>query len=325
MDFFLPFIIAPFPFNISYQSKLLFIGSCFSREIGDRMASQKFTILQNPNGILYNPLSISNLIASYIEKRQYNQDELIQNDGIYHSFQHHSSFSGLEKGVILEKINDSQNNAHQFLQKADILIITFGTAFCYQSKSTGDIVANCHKLPGDKFFKRMLEIAEIEGTYLKLINQLKAFNPGLKILFTVSPVKHVRDGVVENMHSKARLIEAVHTIISKSQNTFYFPSYELVTEVLRDYRFYKADMVHPDTIATDFVYKKFCDSFMDPLSINIQKEVSAVLQMINHRPLFKESTTYQVFKNSLIKKIEQIESNFPFIDFSEEKTLLLKP
>ncbi|MEO6949808.1 MAG: GSCFA domain-containing protein [Ginsengibacter sp.] len=323
MNFFLPFTIPPSPFKISYDSKVLLIGSCFSREIGDRMASSKFNVVQNPNGILYNPASIESAISSYIANKIYKEDELIEADGIYHSFQHHSSFSGLRKTEILDRINNSQKNVHHFLKNADVLIITFGTAYCYQWGESGDIVANCHKFPGQNFQKIFLEISTIENDYLKLIDDLKAFNPALKIVFTISPVKHIRDGVVENSQSKARLIESVHHIITNSQNTFYFPAYELVTDVLRDYRFFKPDLVHPNATATDFVFQKFCESFLEPETVSLQKEVSAIMEMVNHRPLFRESISHRRLIASLIIKIERLESLFPWIDFSKEKLLLI--
>lgn len=318
MDFLLPFTISKFPFSISYNSKILLIGSCFSREIGDRMASLKFNVLQNPNGILYNPLSIEKAINSYIQNNVYTEDELVSVDGVYHSLQHHSSFSGIEKVSVVEKINRSQNNAHHFLKQADELIITFGTAFSYQIKSSGEIVANCHKIPPENFEKRLLEISEIENEFLDLVEKLNIFNPRLKIIFTISPVKHVRDGVVENMQSKARLIEAVHYIISKTHNTYYFPSYELVTEVLRDYRFYKEDLVHPNNSATEFVFEKFCDSFFDNETMTLKKEVESINRMINHRPLFEESESHKAFKLGLSQKIEELKNSFPGIDFLKE-------
>lgn len=319
MDFFLPFTIPKFPFNISYHSKIFFIGSCFSREIGDRMATLKFNVVQNPNGILYNPQSIEKAISSYLLNRQFTDDDLINHNGIYHSPQHHSSFSGLDKEEVLAKINQSQSGAYHFLQGADILIITFGTAFCYQSERSGEIVANCHKMPADNFQKKLLEIEEIETSYLNLLGQLKKFNPRLKIVFTISPVKHVRDGLIENVRSKARLIEVVHSIISKSHDTFYFPSYELVTDVLRDYRFYKTDLVHPSSVATDFVFQKFCESFLDASTNILQNNIENILQMLNHRPRFRGSDDYNIFKKTLANKIERLKHDFPFIDFSEEK------
>ena len=322
MDFFLPFTISNFPFKFSYKNKILLMGSCFSQEIGDRMASLKFDVAQNPNGILYNPISIANAISSYITNKTYCHTDLVHFNNIYHSFLHHSSFSGTDIHTVISKLNFSQNNGHLFLKNADVLIITFGTAFCYQLKDTGDIVGNCHKFPGGNFHKIMLDFSVIKKAYLNVIKDLKEFNPKLKIIFTISPVKHVRDGVVENVRSKARLIDVVHSIISQTDDTFYFPSYEIVTEVLRDYRFYKDDLVHPNNSAIDFVFQKFCGVFLDSESRILSKDIEEIVRMLNHRPHFEESINHHKFKNALLQKIKKLNEIYPQINFSKEKSLL---
>ena len=212
MDFFLPFHLPTLPFRISYNDKILLVGSCFSEEIGNRMNDLKFNVLQNPNGILYDPLSIADALHSYIENKPYKAESLFQLNGLWHSWQHHSIFSGLNLNEVLEKINGSQSEAHHFLKEANYLIITPGTAFKYKLKNTGEGVANCHKAPGANFEKTLLSTEQIISSSLSVLTDLEKFNPALKIIFTISPVKHVKDGVVENNRSKARLIEAVHAI-----------------------------------------------------------------------------------------------------------------
>jgi hypothetical protein len=263
MEFFLPFQIQSFPFKISYRDKILLIGSCFSEEIGNKMIDLKFDVLQNPNGILYDPESIAHAIFDYIENKFFDDKNVFELNGLWHSWEHHSAFSGKNKEEVLEKINTSRSRAHDFLKEAKFVIITLGTAFHYQLKNNNENVANCHKARADFFIKKLLSIEEIKTEFVKVISALEIFNPGLKIIFTVSPVKHVRDGVVENNHSKARLIEVSHSVCEQKENAFYFPSYELVTEVLRDYRFYKNDLVHPNEAAINFVFEKFCDSLLD--------------------------------------------------------------
>src|SRR6185312_4479646 len=254
MEFFLPIQIPSFPFTISYTDKILFLGSCFSEEIGNKLYDLKFDILQNPNGILYDPQSIADAVFDYVNNKKYSEQELFELNGLWHSWKHHSQFSGVNKNDVLEKINQSQSRAHIFLKEAKILIITLGAAYNYILKDKRQNVANCHKAPSSFFEKNLLSTKEIIRHLIATCDTLHQFNGQLKIIFTISPVKHVKDGIVENNRSKARLIEAVHSIVEEKESAFYFPSYELVTDVLRDYRFYKDDLVHPNETATSYVF-----------------------------------------------------------------------
>ena len=319
MEFFLPFQISSFPFKISYTDKILFIGSCFSEEIGNKMTELKFKVLQNPNGILYDPISITDALFSYIENKPFEEENLFELNGLWHSWKHHSSFSGISKKEVLNKIETSQKQAHLFLKEAKILIITFGTAYNYQLKKSFKNVANCHKAPGNLFIKTLLPIEEIKPGLLSAISALQLFNPGLRILFTVSPVKHVKDGLVENNRSKARLIETAHAVSEEKENVFYFPSYELVTDVLRDYRFYKKDLVHPNESANDYVFEKFSHSFFDTSTQEIMKGIAKPLAAVKHKPFLKESEAHQTFIASQIQNIKEIEKKYPFINLSKEE------
>lgn len=319
MEFILPFQIPAFPFNISYTDKILFIGSCFSEEIGNKMADLKFDVLQNPNGILYDPISISDALFSYIENKPFDEENLFELNGLWHSWKHHSCFSGTNKKEVLEKINNSQLSAHDFLKEAKILFITFGTAFNYALKNNSQNVANCHKAPANIFFKTLLPIEEIKADLRSVITALEIFNPELKIVLTVSPVKHVKDGVIENNRSKSRLIEAAHQVVDEKQNVFYFPAYELVNDVLRDYRFYKKDLVHPNEIAIEFVFEKFSDSLFDSNTKETRKEVERILLAENHKPFVKESNAHFKFIASQIGNIERVKKKYPFLDFVNEK------
>lgn len=288
------------------------------------MNDLKFNVLQNPNGILYDPLSIADALHSYIENKPYKVESLFQLNGLWHSWQHHSIFSGLNLNEVLEKINGSQSEAHHFLKEANYLIITPGTAFKYQLKNTGEGVANCHKAPGANFEKTLLSTEQIISSSLSLLTELEQFNPALKIIFTISPVRHVKDGVVENNRSKARLIEAVHAIVEQKQNAFYFPSYELVTDVLRDYRFYKTDLVHPNEGAVNFVFEKFCDNLLDDSSKKIREEINKILDAAHHKPFAHESAAHQKFIARQIENIQKIENDYPFINLSKQKEYFLK-
>lgn len=324
MEFFLPFHINSFPFKISYTDNILFIGSCFSEEIGNKMTGLKFKVLQNPNGILYDPVSISDALFSYIENKPFDEKNLFALNGLWHSWKHHSVFSAVNKNEVLRKINNSIDKAHRFLKESKFLIITFGTAFNYQLKESFENVANCHKAPANFFIKALLPIEQIKADLSSVFAALETFNPELKIIFTVSPVKHIKDGVIENNRSKARLLEAVHHLTDEKENAFYFPAYELVNDVLRDYRFYKNDLVHPNQTAVDFVFEKFIHSFFDHTTIGFIKEIEKMLAAMNHKPFIKESESHQKFISSQIHNISHIENSYPFIDLSKEKEYFLQ-
>jgi len=319
MELLLPFQVIPSSHKISYADKIFFIGSCFTEEIGKMMIDLKFNVLQNPNGILYDPLSIASALDSYIENKMYHEDDLFLLNELWHSWQHHSVFSGMSKEKVLLQINHSQSEAHRFLKEASWLIITLGTSYNYQLKKTLQPVANCHKAPRDFFEKKLLSIEEITSHLSNVISKLQSYNSGLKIIFTVSPVRHIKNGVIENNRSKARLIDAVHTVKENYKNVFYFPAYELIIDVLRDYRFYKNDLVHPTETATAFVFENFCNAFVDAPGKQLLEEIKSIVAAMNHKPFQRESAAHKKFMNSQLEKIKAIKTNFPLIDFTNEE------
>ena len=319
MELLLPFHVTPSSHKISYADKILFIGSCFTEEISKMMIDLKFNVLQNPNGILYDPLSIASALDSYIENKKYNENDLFLLNELWHSWQHHSVFSGINKDKVMQNINRSQFEANQFLKDASWLIITLGTSYNYQLKKSSQPVANCHKAPQDFFEKKLLSVEEIISHLSNVISKLQSFNSGLKIIFTVSPVRHVRDGVIENNRSKARLIDAVHAVKENSKNVFYFPAYELIIDVLRDYRFYKDDLVHPTETATTFVFEKFCDAFLNDDSLKLLKEIKSLVAAMNHKPFQTESAAHKKFQAAQLEKIKSIKNKFSKIDFTIEE------
>ncbi len=319
MELLLPFRIIPSSHKISYTDKIIFIGSCFTEEIGKMMKELKFDVLQNPNGILYDPLSISSALNSYIEDKQYKQDDLFLLNELWHSWQHHSIFSGMNKEMVLQNINHSQTEAHLFVKNASWLIITLGTSYNYQLKTSLQPVANCHKAPQDFFEKKLLSVEEIISCLSNVISNLQSYNAGIKIIFTVSPVRHIKDGVIENNRSKARLIEAVHSIKEDNENIFYFPAYELIIDVLRDYRFYKDDLVHPTETAIAFVFENFCNAYIDERGKKLLEEIKPIIAATNHKPFQAESAAHKKFRATQLEKINILKMNFPFIDFSKEE------
>ncbi|MDX2048053.1 MAG: GSCFA domain-containing protein [Chitinophagaceae bacterium] len=330
MDFHLALQVKPFSQKISIRDKILLAGSCFTEHIGQELRNYKFSVLENPNGILFNPVSISKSVTSYIENRQYKEDDLFYYNELWTSWQHHSRFSHPVKEEALRGINDSQQKAHAFLKKADWLMLTLGSAFVYELGNAtppssysgylqaGEIVANCHKIPADKFNKRLPGPEEVISVLDNLMHRLFLFNPGLKIIFTISPVRHLRDGFVENNRSKAVLIQAVHQLVDKFEKLFYFPAYELVIDDLRDYRFYAEDMVHPNYAATGYVWDKFTEACIDDESKEMMKEIQKISMAAKHKAFHPSSAQHKQFLAAHLAKAEALQSKHPFLDLSEE-------
>jgi len=308
---------------ITYRDKILAMGSCFTEQIGDGMEELKFSVLQNPNGILFDPVSVCKSLTSYIQNKKYTESDLFQLNEVWHSWNHHSRFSNINAGEVVRIINGSQQQAHAFLKQADWIIITLGSSFFYRltesgNDNAGEAVANCHRAPAQWFNKHLLEISETVSMLDDCIKKLLQFNPKLKFIFTVSPVRHIRDGVVENNRSKARLIESVHHIVGKYGQAHYFPAYELVIDVLRDYRFYDIDLVHPNYPATEFVLEKFAECSIDLSSQQLMKEVKDIVIARKHKAFQPETKAHQQFLMTYFEKTKELQKKHPLLDLKEE-------
>lgn len=318
MEFQLPISIDPLPEPIRYTDEILLTGSCFTEHIGSALSDWKFHTLQNPNGILFDAESVASGLVSYIEPRVYVGDDLVHMNELWQSWQHHGRYSGVDRDEVLREINGAQQQAHRFLQSADWLIITLGSAFSYRLKDGGMPVANCHRAPGQSFIKHLMAIEEIVTVLDGCLHRLFYFNPNLRILFTVSPVRHIRDGVVENNRSKARLIESVHHLAGKFDRLWYFPAYELVIDVLRDYRFYDIDMVHPNYAATQFVLEHFAQTCIDPAARPIMEEVKQLVAARRHRPRHPSTAAHAKFLREHYEKAAALGRQYPFLHLEEE-------
>lgn len=314
MNFHLNFQVPSFPKKINYSDNFLFIGSCFAENIGDLMMEHKLKALQNPHGVLYNPLSIAVALRRYMKIDFVTEKELFFANDCWNSWEHHSRFSNPDKQLCLTNINKSISEAHTFLKNADWLFITFGSAHMY--KRNEQLVGNCHKQAQKEFSKSMLSVSEMLEEYRILMKELLVFNPKLKIVFTISPVRYIRDGVVESNLSKARLIETVHQLTSK--NVFYFPAYELMMDDLRDYRFYKEDLVHPNEQAVNYVFDKFVASNYDERSIQLLNSIKEIISAKKHRPFNPETDSHKKFKNSFYERCKKIQSENPDLNLSKE-------
>jgi hypothetical protein len=318
MQFFTSINIKQLQPPLTYKDNILLTGSCFTEHIGNYLLDIKFNVLQNPNGILFDPVSVCSSLVSYIQNKQYKEEDLFYLNESWHSWQHHSRFSNPDKEECLRTINESQRAAHAFLQKADWLIITLGSSFNYKLADSSVTVANCHKAPAQKFVKHLCTIEETVTALDQTIHQLFHFNSELKLIFTISPVRHLRDGVVENNRSKARLIESVHHLVNKFDRLYYFPAYELVIDVLRDYRFYDVDLAHPNYAATQFVLEKFTENYFDEATQALMKEIRKIIIAKKHTPFNPHSQQHKKFLHTYFEKTKQLQQAYPWLDFKEE-------
>ncbi len=314
MNFHLQFPIPSFPQKINYSHSSLFIGSCFAENIGELMKDYKFNTQINPHGILYNPSSIAIALRRYMKIDFVTENELFFANDCWNSWEHHSRFSNPDKQKCLLEINKNISDAHVSLKNTEWLFITFGSAFAYTK--SGKLVGNCHKQPQKEFSKQLLNTSEIVEEYKFLISELRKFNSKLKIVFTISPVRYVRDGVVENNLSKARLIDAVHQI--KNENIFYFPAYELIIDDLRDYRFYKEDLVHPNEQAIEYVFEKFNKACFDDKAIALFEKIKEIISAKNHKSFNSETESHKKFQFTYLERCKKMQIENPFLDLSEE-------
>ncbi len=310
--------IRPLPVPITYTDSILLTGSCFTEHMADRLSGYKFRTLSNPNGILFNPLSVADSLDSYIERRTYAPEDLFYLNEVWNSWHHHSRYSNIDPNVALDAINQSQEEAADFILEADWIIITLGTAFQYYLKETGLPVSNNHRAPAQWFNKRLLEINEIEAALANTIQRIYEVNPGARIIFTISPVRHVREGVIENNRNKARLIEAVHTLCSNFAHATYFPAYELLIDILRDYRYYDIDFVHPNYLATSYIWEQFVAACINPGIQDVMQEVLDIITARMHRPRFPQTEAHRKFKADYAARINNLLGRHPFLDLREE-------
>ncbi len=317
MNFHLEFTPKPFDLKISHRHQLFLAGSCFTEQIGSKLSWHKFRTIDNPHGILFNPVSIAQAIHTYIINKEYKAEDLFYHHELWGSWDHHTRFSSPEQKNSLELINASQQKAHHFLKEANWLLLTLGSAFVYELEDKR-VVANCHKVPADKFNKRLLKEAEVIAVLQHMIKELQQFNPALNIIFTISPVRHLRDGFVENNRSKATLISAVHQLTENNSGVFYFPAYELVIDDLRDYRFYAEDMVHPNYAATQYVWEKFISACIDEDSRKLMKEIAVINAARSHKPFHPSSQQHQKFLLNNLEKARQLQLDYPYIDLADE-------
>jgi hypothetical protein len=321
MSFFTEINIPESPWKIDYSRKIMLLGSCFSENIGQKLLDLKFGVDMNPFGIVYNPESIANGLKILLEQRMFTANDLFQDQGLWSSFYHHSRFSDVDRDVALEKINSRIALSSEFLSGADFLFVTFGTSWVFELKSTGRIVSNCHKVPASEFNRYRLSVTEITETYRALLDEIWKINPGLKVVFTVSPIRHWKDGAVENQVSKAILLLAIDQLRKEfgANKCGYFPAYELMMDELRDYRFYAEDMLHLSQVAVDYIFERFVKVLIAKESAEISKEIRKISKAFAHRPVNPNTNEFKHFLQQSLLLVTQLQELYPSVDLIQER------
>lgn len=303
---------------VDYNSKIISLGSCFAENMGDKFDYLKFQNNTNPFGIIFNPVSIEKLITRVIKQELFTEKDIFFHNERWHCFEVHSDLSNSNKEEFLENLNKIAKETFEKLKAATHIIITYGTSWIYRNTERNTIVANCHKIPQKQFSKELLSVEVIEKSIKNTIDVLQQINPDINFIFTVSPVRHIKDGFAENQLSKSHLFSALHSNL-KSE-TFhlkaeYFPSYEIVMDELRDYRFYKEDMLHPNQIAVDYIWERFSENFISQNASQIMNEVGEIQKGLQHRSFNPESEQHQKFLSLLHQKMRLLQDKFPQIQF----------
>ncbi|NVJ87397.1 MAG: GSCFA domain-containing protein [Algoriphagus sp.] len=314
MQWFTEFEIPQSPFPISHQSKILSMGSCFAQSMGTKMNTHKFDISINPFGTIFHPLALHKLLDMALEKRAINENQILEREGMYFHFSAHSDLVETSKKELIEKFNKKIETTSSYLKSGSHLILTFGTSWIYEHQDFGP-VANCHKQPQKIFKKRLSGLEEMQSPFFELFKKLTEANPNLKIILTVSPVRHIKDGIPENQLSKSLLRVLCYQLEEAFNSVAYFPSYEIMMDELRDYRFYKEDRIHPTAEAENYIWEKWMQTYFDSATQNKVNEISKIHRELAHRPLNPHSDSHRKFLQNLLDKLERFNGEF---DFSRE-------
>ncbi len=302
--------------EIKYSDHVLLMGSCFAENVGGLLLENKFSCDVNPFGILYNPLSIAKALRQMLDGKVYTMDDLFDSGGQWHSWMHHSSFSSIDADECLNRINSRLEKAASALPRTSWLIMTWGTAFVYEKDS--EVVGNCHKQPDRLFTRRLLDVDTICGEWNDTLREAKQRFPGLKVMLSVSPIRHLKDGLHGNQISKSVLLLAIDRLCRELNFCHYFPSYEIVMDELRDYRFYAEDMLHPSPLAVKYIWECFCSTYMSKETQRVMKEWADIQKGLAHRPFNPDSDAYRRFLSQIVLKIEELKEKFPYFEVQKE-------
>jgi hypothetical protein len=304
--------------RIDHNSSVVLIGSCFSEHMEQKLDHYKFEQFTNPSGIVFHPRAIEKSIGSCVDQKEYCQKDLIQKGELWLSLDHHSRFSGTDPELVLENINQSIAKGYLALKNASHLIITLGTSWAYRWTGTGAFVANCHKIPQSNFEKVLLSGEETVLSLKNTVNKVREINPELEVIFTLSPVRHLKDGFVQNNHSKALLHAAIQKM-SQEEKIHYFPAYEIMMDDLRDYRFYKSDMIHPSDEAVAYIWEQFANAWISDESRQLMTEIEDIQRALQHKPFDPGSKAHQVFLEQVDQKVQKLRLRHPQIKFNKKR------
>lgn len=303
-------------FPINYDSKIMLLGSCFAENMGEKFQYFKFQATTNPFGIIFNAVSLEKLIRRAVENRMFTENDIFFHNDLWHCFEVHSELSNPDKDAFLESLNDLIRLTNQQLNDSTHIIITLGTSWVYRNIESNEIVANCHKVPQKQFKKELLSINQTEESLQNIVSFIHSVNPNCNFIFTVSPVRHIKDGFVENTLSKAHLVAAIHKTITNNPSLItYFPAYEIMMDELRDYRFYAEDMLHPNQTAIDYIWIQFFENYISESEFGLMNEICSIQKGLKHRPFNPNTESHQKFLNQLDLKIQTIQNQHPFIKF----------
>jgi len=305
-------------FDLTYKKKSMLIGSCFTDNVGEKLRYYRFPVRINPFGVMYNPISVKKVLDILMGESYFEKKDLHHHNGLWLSFYHDTSFSEDDEDKVLKNINHQIHEGHSWLEQTNLLILTFGTARVYRHKKNQTIVSNCHKIPSKEFERELLSPDHVVEEYRSLIKNLKKFNSHLQIVFTVSPVRHWKDGAVANQHSKATLILAIQKLQQEFPELEYFPAYEIMMDELRDYRFYADDMIHPGNIGIQYIWERFAQTYIKKSTFKLMDKVEEIVKARNHKPFRPKSLEYQDFLKKQIEKTEQFLDKNPHIDLRPE-------
>lgn len=303
--------------QIDYHARMVLMGSCFVEHIGEKLGYYQFQQFTNPFGVLFNPIAITGLLERVVNQRWFTKNDLFFSNGRWHSYELHSVCSHADAGLMLEMVNNSMLKLYEELQRASHFVLTLGTSWVYRYLDANSVVANCHKQPQNLFEKELLDIQEIVLQLEKADHLIKSMNPECTVITTVSPVRHIKDGIVANQRSKAHLIAAVHQFLETADAWSYFPSYEILMDELRDYRFYADDMIHPSPMAVEVVWLRFLEAWVAPGAHSVMEKTDRIRKGLKHKPFDPEGEAHLKFVNKLKEQINELVAEFPHMKFDD--------
>lgn len=319
MNFFTKIDVPAADFKIDYTSRLAFFGSCFADNISAQFAERKFKVMANPFGTVYNPVSLASQIEAIADGKVFGEEDVFQDtrcDGLWHCWNAHSSLSGATKEECTNKLNVATTHAREFLQKTSVIFITLGSAFVYSLN--GNVVANCHRQDSRLFERRLISVEEASQSIQKIVALLRGMNRDIRIIFTVSPIRHLGDGAHGNNLSKATVLLAINNALEKV-DAEYFPSYEIVMDELRDYRFYSDDTIHLSKTAEEYIFERMAETYCSEKTRADIARVEKFMKMANHRIVGSDADKIRAFAEQQLACATELEKQIPGLDLAQEK------